>query len=212
MPRTRRGAPTEPWRRYRRPGLRRTCKGAVVEEPNGRADNAVGAPLRVRAPEGIQDDRPDPGQPEFAGQHQPVGASARDDHSSHLGELTSGRGRLNTMTAAGPPLASGGQAGRPAQPATWMPRVDVGSGVRRQHGATHLSAVPPDPLHKRRIFRSRFQDRGDGLATSGADRDQATDSAIAAAGLLFLLLRQLLRQLRNDAPARGGERVTRRDR
>ena len=56
----------------------------MIKNPGRLAHNAIGPRLRVRPGRRVQHHRPDPGQPQFAGQHQPIRTSACNNDLSHL--------------------------------------------------------------------------------------------------------------------------------
>lgn len=70
-----------------RPG-ERAVQTSVIKDPGRLPHDAVDPRLRVGAGRRIQYHRPDPGQSQFAGQHQPIGASPRDDDVNHGDSLS----------------------------------------------------------------------------------------------------------------------------
>jgi len=61
----------------------------MVQDPNRLSHNAVGTRFRIGPEHRVKYDRSDPGQSQFAGQHQPIGAGTRDDDINHLAHVNS---------------------------------------------------------------------------------------------------------------------------
>jgi hypothetical protein len=75
----------------------RAVQTSVIKDPGCLAHNAVDPRLRVRAGKRIQHHRPDPGQSQFAGQHQPVWAGPGDDDLNHGASLVVDIGITRTI-------------------------------------------------------------------------------------------------------------------
>ena len=88
----------------------------MIQDPNPLAHNAVGAGLRIGARHRVQHHWPDPGQPQFAGQHQSVRTSTRDDHVNivnHLAQLN--RSHIRAIAASQPAASTEAQTGSMTQ-------------------------------------------------------------------------------------------------